>query len=279
MARSIPIVDVHAHIYPAKIAPKAVASVGDFYNCEMYASNPDEGIVAGTAEHLLAAAEDANISHFVVHSVAVKPKVVASINDFIAAECREHPNFIGFMTLHQDLDDPAAEIERAMDMGLCGIKLHPDTQQVNLDDDRLMKIYEIAEKKGLPLIIHTGDYRYDFSHPRRMKRVLHEFPNLVVNAAHFGGWSVFDLGYEILGDERCFVDVSSAMSFLGPRRTRELIEGYGEDRCLFGGDFPMWSPSGEYEKLLAAGMSEAQLERICWHSAERFLGRDIARKD
>ena len=96
-----------------------------------------------------------------------------------------------------------------------------------------MRIYEIIEGR-LPLIVHTGDYRYDYSHPRRLKKVLHAFPNLVVDAAHFGGWSVFDLAVEYLEDENCFLDMSSSRAFLGARRTQELVRIYGTDRILFG---------------------------------------------
>lgn len=262
------VADVHVHIYPDKIARKASASVGDFYNVEM---EEDEGSV----ERLTSRIEQTDICRCVVHSVAVRPGTVESINDFIALTCDEHPEFVGFMTLHQDTPDVVAEIERACELGLAGIKLHPDTQQVNMDDERLMRMYEIAERKGLPLIIHCGDYRYDYSHPRRLKRILHEFPNLVVNAAHFGGWSVQDYALEFLEDERCFLDMSSSMKFLGPRRTRELVEAYGYDRVLFGSDFPMWTPSHELEVFRAVGFSEAALERMCWHNTECFLGMNL----
>jgi len=271
----MPLVDAHCHIYPAKIAQKAVDSVGDFYLIDMLGTEADSGIVSGTTEHLQSITEHSPITHGIVHSVAVKTSTVKSINDFIAEECATHPQLIGFMTMHQDFEDPEAEIDRAIAMGLKGIKLHPDTQKVNLDDPRLMRVYEIAEKRGLPLIIHTGDYRYDYSHPRRMRRVLHEFPNLVVNAAHFGGWSIYDLGYEILGHERCFVDCSSAMTYLGRLRSRELIELFGPDRVLFGSDFPMWSPTSELDILNSLQLSAADYEKVTWRNAERFLGMDI----
>lgn len=265
----MPVVDIHAHVYPAKIASRAVDAVGDFYLTDMYGK--------GTVEHLLSSTEGSPISHFVVHSVATKPTGVEAINNFISEECAAHPGqLIGFAAMHQDHPDPEAEIERAISLGLRGIKLHPDTQKVNMDDPRLMRVYEIAEAKGLPLIIHTGDYRYDFSHPRRLKNILHTFPNLVVDAAHFGGWSVFDLAVEYLEDENCFLDVSSAMMFLGKRRTRELIEIYGCDRILFGSDFPMWSPTSEYEFFSSLGFSHLEYEKMRWHNAERFLGMDIA---
>lgn len=205
------VIDCHCHIYPDKIATRAVQSVGDFYNIQM-------DITDGSGDALLAACAGSPITHHIVHSVAVKPSNVESINNFIAAQCQAHPEFIGFATLHQDYPDPEAEIERAIGLGLKGLKLHPDTQRVNMDDPRLMAIYEIIEGR-LPLIVHCGDYRYDYSHPRRMKNVLHTFPDLVVDAAHFGGWSIFDLAVEYLEDENCFFDMSSAQEFLGPRRT------------------------------------------------------------
>ncbi len=260
------VIDIHAHIYPDKIADRAAQSVGEFYGVGMHKG--------GSVEELFEAAATSPITHFGVHSVAIKPSNVEHINDFIAEQCRIHPEFIGFATLHQDFPDPEAEIERILGLGLHGLKLHPDTQMVNIDDPRLMRIYEIIEGR-LPLILHTGDYRYDYSHPRRLKKVLHAFPNLVVDAAHFGGWSIFDLAVEYLEDENCFLDMSSSQPFLGLRRTRELVHIYGTDRILFGSDFPMWSPAKEYEDFASLGFTETELENMTWHNAERFLGMKV----
>ena len=170
------VVDAHVHVYPEKIALRAAESVGDFYQYPMFKE--------GSIPAMLAAVEGSPITHHIIYSVATKPSNVESINDFIAAECKKHPNFVGFMAMHQDYPNPEAEIERAIGLGLRGMKLHPDTQKVNMDDDRLMRIYELIEGR-MPLVMHCGDYRTDFSHPRRMKHILHEFPNLVVDAAHF----------------------------------------------------------------------------------------------
>lgn len=258
-------IDCHCHIYPEKIAERAVKGVGDFYTVNMQNR-------AGTAQAMLNACAGSPITHHVVYSVATRAEQVKSINDFIAAECRAHPNFIGFMTLHQDTEDPEAEIRRAMDLGLCGLKLHPDTQGVNMDDPRLMRIYELIEGK-MPVVIHCGDYRYDYSHPRRLQHVLHTFPSLVVDAAHFGGWSIYDLALEYLEHEHCFLDMSSSMAFLGDRRTRELVQLYGPDRILFGSDFPMWDPAAEYERFRSLSFSAADFEKMTWRNAERFLAK------
>ena len=257
------VIDAHAHIYPNKIASRAVDAVGDFYLIDMFGE--------GTVEHLLSAQQHAPITHFIVHSVATTPGSVESINNFIAEQCRQHPEFIGFMAMHQDYPEPEKEIERAIGLGLKGMKLHPDTQHVNMDDPRLMNVYEMIEGR-LPIVIHTGDYRYDYSHPRRLMNVLKTFPDLVVDAAHFGGWSVPEIGYDVLHEENVLIDVSSSLAFLGNRRTSELVSLWGADRVMFGSDFPMWDPAREYDTFTSLGFSDGDLEKMLWKNAERFTG-------
>ncbi|HIY83964.1 MAG TPA: amidohydrolase family protein [Candidatus Rubneribacter avistercoris] len=258
------VIDAHAHIYPDKIAARAVDAIGEFYLVDMYGK--------GTAEHLLSAKDRSPITHFIVHSVATSARAVEGINDFIATQCYVHPEFIGFMTMHQDYPDPEAEIERAISLGLRGMKLHPDTQKVNMDDPRLMEIYQMIEGR-MPLVVHTGDYRYDYSHPRRLAHILKTFPDLVVDAAHFGFWSCYEVGYDTLHHlDNVFIDASSSQFFLGPRRTRELARLWGTDRVMFGSDFPMWDPVDEYNQFVSAGFSEDELENMLWHNAERFVG-------
>ena len=87
------IIDTHAHIYPDKIALKAVASIGEFYDIAMG--------LDGTVSTLLKVGEEAGISRHLVHSVALTWERVHSINDFIHASVEEHPDrFIGFGAMH-----------------------------------------------------------------------------------------------------------------------------------------------------------------------------------
>lgn len=259
------VIDSHAHIYPQKIANRAVCAISNFYDIPM--ENP-----VGTPEALLKACEGTPITHFIVHSVATTAHAVTSINNFISEQCKLHPEFIGFGTMHQDFEDPETEIDRMIELGLHGIKLHPDTQQVNMDDPRLMEVYAIMEERGLPLVVHTGDFRMDYSHPRRLKRILHTFPDLVVDGAHLAGCFVPDIGYDVLHAERLFVDASSTLPFVGARRFAELVRMWGTDRVMFGSDFPMWNPNSEYAVLASAGFSDDDFEKLTVTNAERFSG-------
>jgi predicted TIM-barrel fold metal-dependent hydrolase len=257
------VIDFHAHIYPEKIAAKVLANVWEFYRIPMQ--------LDGTAGTLLESGRRGGIDRFVVFSPAAIPDQVQSINDFIAGLCREHPQLIGFGTLHPDLQNPSGEIERILGLGLKGIKLHPDMQHFNIDDPRMLTVYAALEGR-LPVMFHTGDYRYSFSHPARLARVLDAFPELTAVAAHFGGWSLFDVALDHLLDRRCYFDVSSSLPFLGRRRSRELIRIYGAERFLFGSDYPMWDPAACLEEFLSLNLSEAETDLILRQNARSILG-------
>lgn len=267
------VIDAHAHIYPPKVASKAVEAIGAFYGVKMYDGGTQD---EGTPESLLECMRTSPITHGIVHSVATSPRAVTSINDFIAEQTRLHPEFIGFGTMHPDFEDKEAEVERVIELGLHGFKIHPDTQMVDTDDPRLMEFYEIIAGR-LPIAIHTGDYRYDFSHPRRLAHVLDTFDELVVDAAHFGGWSIYDRGYDYLGKyENLFIDTSSSQHLLGERHTAELVRMWGVDRVMWGSDHPMWDPVAEYEAFRSLDFSDEEFAALLWHNAERFAGVTVS---
>jgi predicted TIM-barrel fold metal-dependent hydrolase len=180
------VIDSHVHIYPDKIALKAAAGVGEFYGIPMRHD--------GTVAKLIELSEAAGVDRCLVHSVATKPEQTASINNFIAESVKNSGGrFFGFATLHPDLTDLEieAEIDRALKMGLLGIKLHPDFQKFQLNGKNGMRLFEKIEGR-LPVLVHTGDYRYNYSNPERVAAVLDAFPKLDFIGAHFGGWSIWD---------------------------------------------------------------------------------------
>jgi predicted TIM-barrel fold metal-dependent hydrolase len=258
------IIDFHSHIYPEKIAAKAVESIGEFYGIPMRGGS-------GTVQGLLESGRRGGIDRFVVFSAAAVPAQTERINDYIASVCAAEPAFTGFGTLHPDFENPAGELERLMGLGLKGLKFHPDMQKFNIDDERMMKIYALAEGK-LPIVFHTGDYRYSYSHPERLARVLDAFPRLAAVAAHFGGWSLFDLARESFRERFCYFDVSSSLFMLGKERAVELIRLYGAERFLFGSDYPMWDPARCLTEFLELGLNSRENELILGENAKGIAG-------
>lgn len=99
-----------------------------------------------------------------------------------------------------------------------------------------------------------------------------QFPHLQVIAAHLGGWSVFEEAFDLLKDSRCYLDISSCMSFLSPEQMKKYIEGYGADRILFGSDFPLWDPVKEVEAFLRLDLKKEEQEKIAFRNACAILG-------
>ncbi len=262
------IIDAHAHIFPEKIAEKATAGIGDFYSMIGMDS-------VGTLEKLLAESDKAGIDRCLVHSVATVPHQVQSINNFIAESVAKYPDrLIGFGALHPDYEDIAGEAERIVSLGLKGIKLHPDFQKFQIDAPCAYPIYEAATKWKLPVLFHAGDFRYDYSGPKRLKHVLELFPDMTVIGAHFAGWSQWDEAEQLLGGSGIYVDLSSSMFSMTPERAGELIHVYGVDKVLFGTDFPMWTADEELEKFYKIPLTDEEREMILYKNALRLLGEE-----
>lgn len=259
------VIDSHCHIYPDKIALRAAEGTGKFYEF----SPAGNGTLSGLIEDGIAA----GIDHFVVQSVATTPHQVRSINEFIAGAVAADDRLTGLGTLHPDSGDIAADFAHLRELGLKGVKLHPDIQQFKIDDYRCLKIYELCEQAGLPILLHTGDSRFDFSNPNRLLPVLKIYTELTVIGAHLGGWSVWEEAERTLTQlPNLYVDCSSCMPFIDHARVRDLIRCYGAERVLFGTDYPMFLPSKEVPDFLSLGLTEKENRLILHDNACRLYG-------
>ena len=258
------VIDAHAHIFPQKIAERAVSSIGSFYGIPM----DDDG----TADVLLREMRATNVSQSLVCSVATKPEQVTSINTFLAEEAKRHPEFVPFAAMHPMMADPEAEFERILKAGFYGIKLHPDFQAFYIDDPCADVIYRLAEGK-LPILFHTGDHRYEWSRPYRLARVMERFPSLVCVGAHFGGWSCWQESYDTYRGGRLYMDTSSSLMFLKPEEARRFLDKFGAERFFFGTDFPMWRHADELARFHSLGLDEETEKKILSENFERVILR------
>lgn len=258
------IIDIHTHIYPSKIAMKATDSVRDFYQLR------GSGDMDGTVDLLLKRGTEAGISRYVVLPVSNAANRVHSINIFIQEQTREHDCFIGFGTVHAAMKDLSGEVEWILDAGLKGIKMHPDSQRFPIDDPRLYPMYDAVEGK-LPVMLHMGDQRYNYSHPLRLRRILDTFPKLQVIAAHFGGYMMFETAKELLYDTDCIFDISSAMMFMEDGEAERYINAYGAERMAYGTDYPLWDPVQEVRRFQSLKLTGEQFDQIAHKTAERIL--------
>lgn len=257
------IIDIHTHIYPDDIAQKATDSVKKFYG--IGGSNMD-----GTESMLLRRGREAGISKFVILPVAIRPDRVQHINDFILEKAKENLDFIPFGTVHAAMDGLTEETERLLAAGVKGIKMHPDSQQFSIDDPRLFPMYEAIQGR-VPVLLHMGDTRYDYSHPAKLRKILNMFPALDAIAAHFGGYGMYEEAREQLKDTNCVMDISSSMMFMDKGIAEHYINLYGAERMAYGTDYPLWDPVDEVQHFLSLKLTDSQKEQIAHKTAERIL--------
>lgn len=257
-------IDFHTHVYPDTIALKAADSIRQFYSLGNKTMN-------GTVKMLLEKGKATGTSRYVILPVAIRPDRTRHINDFILQTLAQQPQFFGFGTVHAAMDNLMDEVAYIQEHGLRGIKMHPDSQVFAIDDERLLPMYEHIQGK-LPVILHMGDHRFDYSHPARLRNLLQQFPKLQVIAAHFGGYDLYEEAYSLLKDTNCFFDVSSSLIFMDEGVAENYINRYGAERFVYGSDYPMWDPEEEMQRFLRLKLTDSQFEQIAHITAEGILG-------
>lgn len=256
------IIDMHAHIFPDKVARKAVNAIGNYYGISM--KGP------GTVNGLLKSGRKIGVSKYIIHSSATHVEQVKTINDYVFNVQSSHSELIGFGTLHPGLEDVGLEVNRMITLGLHGVKLHPDFQGFNIDDDTMLPVYKAIEGK-LPVLIHMGDENTTSSSPVRLANILSIFPRLVVIAAHFGGYRMWEKASEYLVGRRLYMDTSSSLAFLSPERAVDMIRKHGVQKMLFGSDYPMWDHEEELERFLHLDLNEEERRAILHENAHRLI--------
>ena len=256
-------IDLHCHIFPPGVAEKVISTLETYYGSRWTGT--------GELDDLLRNLRRARISRGVIFSSATKPSQVVPANNFLSRLQSEYPELLlAFGTLHPDFPDCRAEIARIRQLGLRGLKFHPDFQQFLIDDPCMDQIYEAAG--DLPLLFHAGDSRTQFSKPERLLNIHRKYPGLKLIAAHMGGYSEWDRAWKYLIGQDIWLDISSTIKFLSPAEVRRMVVAHGADRVLFASDYPGTTPQRAVEEVLSLGLSESDNEKIFYRNAEKLLG-------
>ncbi len=256
-------IDIHSHIFPSNIASKVVHELETYYGFEWYGTGELDDLQKSLAEQ--------HITRSVIFSCATKPQQVEHINDYISGLQRTFPEqFTGFGTLHPDYTDYKREIKRCRELGLKGLKFHPDFQQFRADDPKMLKIYEAAG--DMVLLMHAGDKNTDYSSPRRFANVLDALPGIRLIAAHMGGYSRWEEARKYLAGRDVWFDTSSTIPMLSAETAREMVREHGVDKILYGSDYPAYRHDMSVKTVLSMGLTAEENEKIFYKNAEKLLG-------
>lgn len=226
------IVDFHAHVFPDRIAARAVSALeerGGVRACS-------DATVSG----LLRSMDRAGVGMAVVLPVSTKKENVSSINRWAAGLRGDRLEPFG--TLFPGMHDVRDEAARLMEAGIRGVKIHSDYQGVDADNPLMYPLYEACREYGIVALLHAGvDLALSppvRATPEMIAAVLERFPGLTMIAAHMGGHRMWDDVKSFLAGREVYFDTAFCPGKMPEETFRSLLRPHGAGRVLFATDYP-----------------------------------------
>lgn len=262
------IIDFHTHIFPDKIAARSIEALSKV-----------SGVTAatdGTLDGLLASMDKSGVDLSVIMPVVTKPAQFESVNIFAAKVNEQYAGkLISFGGIHPDSADYKAELDRIKELGLPGIKLHPDYQGVMIDDVRYMNIIEYADALDLTILVHAG---VDIGLPEpvhcppdKARKVLDTLKPKKLVLAHMGGWKQWDEVYEYLAGQHVYLDTAFCFDYMEQDMFMKLCEKHGTDKILFATDSPWSDARRDIEVINSLPLSESDKGAVFSGNARKLL--------
>jgi len=260
-------IDFHTHAFPDAIAERAVSRLSREGGALPHHTN-------GTYRDLERAANEADLTYYVVLPIAVKPSQMRTVND--AALAHHGGKVIHFASIHPMASDVFDEIKRIRDLGFKGVKMHPEYQAFFVDDENLFPVYEALSKAELITVFHAG---YDLGFfgpakaaPHRLKKALPFFSGMPVVAAHMGGFADWmNVCEHLIGFPGLYLDTSFSHLHLPPKAATEIIKAHGTSHILFASDSPWADINSEKAYIEALSFSNEEKRRIFYDNAAKLL--------
>jgi uncharacterized protein len=272
-------IDIHSHVPTHRsVVPEDELVVNSKWR-------PDRPVAATTTwDDYDAAFADVDVS--VAFTIARnRTQVDSPLNDAVAEFVAAAPGRrIGFLSIHPEVPGAEDELERARtDLGLKGIKLGPNYQVFDPLGPAALRVYELAERHGLPILFHQGaspvrEAPLRFAHPLVMDEVAIRFPELRVVMAHLGHPWQRETIVTIRKHPHLYADISAL--FYRPWSFYEglrLATEWGVlDKLLFGSDFPIATPGETAAGLRAVNdpIAGTALPPVPLDAIEELIERD-----
>lgn len=263
------IIDFHTHTYPDKVAEKAVKKLYDLGGTPCFREPTLEGLIESTKK--------SGIDYSLSLPVATSPSQVEHINN-LSAEMSGRDNVIFAGAIHPDSENVEEILDFIKNAGLKVIKIHPDYQGANFDDERYIKVMYEAAKRGIYTVTHAGvDAAYrEKVHctPDMILNVLDRLKGIIDNKlilAHMGSNELADEVIDKLCGKPVYFDTAYTI-WKTPYRCEEIIKKHGADKILFATDSP-WAPQEEFIDIINSyDLSDEDKEKILGENGRKILG-------
>lgn len=176
---------------------------------------------------------------------------------------------IALATVHPLIKTAKDDFINAIDvLGLKGIKLNSLYQRFNPLCKEVFDLLEICQSKNLPVMFHCGSLHKETS-VDVLLQVAREFKTIPFILAHMGGTNPYLTAEKAYKFDNVFLETSVSSHVFNP--IKSIVCKVGEDRVIYGSDFPCGSPSLEIFRILDANLTSTQIEKILYKNFERIF--------
>ena len=260
-------IDFHAHVFPGKLADKAVPSLASAAGIEARGN--------GKTEQLKQFMDEAGIRKTVLVSIATKPEQADSINQWLMGI--ENDCFIPFAALHPDDPERFRRIKKIQKSGFRGVKLHPNYQGFYPDEKKIVELCKALADSGLILVLHGGAdkaFAEVNASPERIARLIEAAPEIKLVVAHFGGFDRWLDAEKHLAGSDVFFDISFTLSYIKDEDFLRIARKHGTDKLVFGSDYPWQDPREHIRHFQNLDLSPDIKKDILHRNAEKLLGME-----
>ena len=260
------IFDTHTHVFPDKVAQRAVAHLRELSNFIPAYTN-------GTFDDHAAKAKEAGYTGWLNCPVVTRPGQAHSINQWAA----QHNNWpaLSLGAVHPDDEDVIGILESIIDLGLPGVKFHPEYQNFDPLEPRAEHIWDFCQEHSLPVLFHAGQdigFKPPYhTSPATFVELARRYPALKIVAAHTGGWKYWDEVERLYQGTGIFIETSFSMPFMEDRtQMLRIIRKIGVRQVMFGTDSPWQELKEAARDIMECGLDSSELEDIFWNNAHKF---------
>ncbi len=226
-----------------------------------------------TIPNILDEMERMRITHSVILALDY-PWGLTDVSNHYLKYLRHEPGLICYACVHPYDKRAGDKAENYIRQGAAGFKFHPQQLMYKANNPRLNEIYEVLQARRVPALFHSGHSpvapKWQAGWPliKYFEEPVRDFPELIFIFGHSGIEEydkVIELGKK---HDNVYMETSGQP----PHRIREMINGIGVDRVLYGSDWPFYSFLMPLAKALIATEDNAEWrEKILYKNAIRLL--------
>jgi predicted TIM-barrel fold metal-dependent hydrolase len=169
-------------------------------------------------------------------------------------------------------ESPIEEAVRCLDRGARGIKLHPRAQRFQSTDERLRPVFELAEERRVPILIHGGRGLPPIA--AGLRALVERYPHAPLIIAHAGIADMAHLADAMSGRRGVLFDTST----WSPIDLLDFHRQFPPEQVVYASDFPYGQQPTSLliavRTALLAGYDESQLRMMLGTTAAKLADGD-----